>query len=253
MKPISLNDEQRGIIIQDFLRYINNIRTNSEKIEYSVKLNKPLENNVVKPIIFFTKLATDKMTYLVDKCSKEVAWHGLVTKEDNVYVIEDILVYPQTVTGTTVTTDDEETAKWMNNLDDVTFNKLRLQGHSHVHMGTSPSSTDTTYYNSLLQNLSSEDYYIFMILNKKNSFFLNIYDYAQNVIFELDDITVQFEQGLDPLAEWYAKSMELVQEIKPKKESKKDYGYNGYVEDYKALGYETYTDYWRDKYGTRHY
>lgn len=243
MKPIKINEDQKNLLLEDFKKFLDKLRSNEDKVKYDIKIDKVLEQQITKPIIFFTKLAKDKMVYLVDKCNKEVAWHGLVTfdEAENTYVIEDIIVYPQTATSTTVTTDDAEIANWFNSLDDEIFFKIRLQGHSHVNMGTSPSNTDITYYNQLLQNLGDDDYYIFMILNKKNSLFINIYDYAQNVIFETNDIIIQYEEELDPLAEWYEHSIEMVQEVKPYYNRNKDK--NGIKDDF------DYTNWWREKYG----
>jgi len=238
MKPIKISDTQKTLLLNDFKKFLDKLRSNEDKIKYDIKIDNILEQQIEKPTVFFTKLAKDKMVYLVDKCDKEVAWHGLVTydKAENTYVIEDIIVYPQTATATTVTTDDAEIANWFNSLNDDTFFKIRLQGHSHVNMSSSPSSTDTTYYNDLLQNLGDDDYYIFMILNKKNSLFINIYDYAQNVIFETKDITIQYEEKLDPYKEWYEQSMTMVKEVRPKSKKEEE-------------NYFDYTSWWRERYG----
>lgn len=245
MKPIKINDAQKTLLLNDFKKFLDKLRSNEDRIRYDIKIDNVIEQQVIKPTVFFTKLATDKMIYLVDKCDKEIAWHGLVThdKTKHTYIIEDIIVYPQTATATTVTTDDAEIANWFNSLDDETFFKIRLQGHSHVNMSTSPSRTDIAYYNQLLQNLGDDDYYIFMILNKRNSLFINIYDYSQNVIFEEKDITIQYEEELDPYAEWYEQSMTMVKEVIPidykdNKKGKKD------REDY-----FDYTSWWRERYG----
>lgn len=239
MKPIKISDAQKILLLKDFKKFLDKLRSNEDKIRYDIKIDNVLEQQVEKPTVFFTKLATDKMIYLVDKCDKEIAWHGLVThdKAKNTYVIEDIIVYPQTATATTVTTDDAEIANWFNSLADEIFFKIRLQGHSHVNMSTSPSRTDITYYNQLLQNLGDDDFYIFMILNKKNNLFINIYDYSQNVIFEEKDITILYEEELDPYKEWYEQSMTMVKEVRPKDKKEKE------------ENYFEYTSWWRDRYG----
>jgi len=252
MRPIQINEEQKVLLLDDFKKFLDKLRSNEDSIRYDIKISKSLEKQITKPTLFFTKLATDKMVYLVDKCDKEVAWHGLVVydEEQSTYVVEDIIVYPQTATSVTVTTDDSEIAGWFNSLDDDTFFKLRLQGHSHVNMSVSPSSTDTTYYNQLLQNLGDDDYYIFMILNKKNSIFVNIYDYAQNVIFETTDITIQFEEELDPYKEWYEESIKMIKEVKShssKGKNKNDK--NGYFDFSDFSDYSDYPTWWRDRYG----
>lgn len=248
MRPITINETQKILLLEDFKEFLNKLRSNEESIKYTVTIGKALEKQIAKPTVFFTKLATDKMLYLVDKCDKEVAWHGLVTfdETENTYVVEDIIVYPQTATAITVTTDDSEIAKWFNSLDDETFFKIRLQGHSHVNMGVSPSGTDTTYYNQLLQNLNEDDYYIFMILNKKNSVYLNIYDYSQNVIFETTDINIQFEEEIDEYSDWYEQSMELVKDVNPKNKKDKSNKYMG--TGYTSTDYTDYANWWKERY-----
>ena len=52
-------------------------------------------------------------------------------------------------------------------------------------------------YNSILENLGNNDYYIFMIGSKSGSTWFNIYDYATNTIYEQTDIEylIQLENG----------------------------------------------------------
>lgn len=214
MKPITLNDQQKTMLTADFIDYLDKLRTNENSITYRIDVKDMLKSKVKAPIVMFSKLANEKMKYLVENHNKEIAWHGTVTKVKKNYYITDILVYPQTVTSVTVTTDDEEYAKWLISLDDTTFNSMRLQGHSHVNMGVSPSGTDTNYYKDLLQNLGKDDYYIFMIINKKGDTFINIYDFAQNIIFEDNDIDIKIE-GQSDHANWFKESMKLIKEPKP--------------------------------------
>lgn len=255
MKPITIDDTQKETLIADFIKYVTDLKSNAEKITYTVTMGKVLEKNIKKPLVYFTKKASEKMAYLVQNYNKEIAWHGVVTKKDDAYTVEDILVYPQTVTSATVETDDEEYAKWMNSIDNNTFPKLRLQGHSHVNFTATPSGTDTNYYNKLLNNLSKDDYYIFFIMNKSNKYWINIYDYAQNVIFETADINIQFEAVPDPYAAWYEKSLKMITEhkcenqwafrekekTKTKTKNDDDYSQRDYMEE------------WREKYGYNRY
>ena len=50
--------------------------------------------------------------------------------------------------------------------------------------------SDVHLYESILQTLRKTDYYIFMIVNKRREVFVMIYDMAQNIVFEKDDITI---------------------------------------------------------------
>lgn len=144
--------------------------------------------------IYFTEIAWLKMQTLIREFDKEVAWHGVTVRgedpEKDEYFITDIIVYPQTVTGVTVTTDQEEYEHWLDGLDNDVFNNLRMQGHSHVNMGTTPSGVDNNLYESILGQLKSTMFYIFMIWNKRGEKTIKLYDMAKNVLFETADCTV---------------------------------------------------------------
>jgi hypothetical protein len=113
--------------------------------------------------------------------------------------IEDIFVYPQEVTGSTVSTDQEEYSKWLYGLDDETFGKIRLQSHSHVNMGVTPSSVDDRHREQILAQLDPEMFYIFMIWNKSLSVHALIYDMQNNILYEDKDVEVKLisDDGTD--------------------------------------------------------
>jgi hypothetical protein len=85
-----------------------------------------------KAVVWITPDAYTKMIALIQDSDKEVAWHGVAHRleAEGQYVITDILVYPQEVTGATVNTDQAEYEQWMMNLEDDVFNNLRMQGMS---------------------------------------------------------------------------------------------------------------------------
>lgn len=166
-----------------------------------------LEENIKKPHVVFTSPAWLKMKQLVMEATTEIGWQGVVIRQDNFFLIKDILVYPQTVTGATVTTDEIDYSKWLMGLDDHTFAGLRMQGHSHVNMHTSPSGVDENFYNNILQTLQKDEYYIFMILNKRDDIFIQIYDYAQNIIFEKADIVLSVKCKDGTISSWAKKQI----------------------------------------------
>lgn len=173
--------------------------------------------NVPKAKIVFEKAAYSKAMALVEKCSKEVAWHCLILKERVgkfvTYRITDVIVFPQTVTGATVVSDAEEYTKWVMGLDDEVFNNMRGHMHSHVNMGTSPSGVDTQYQEEVTENL--DDFYVFMIWNKKGSHWEKIVDIADNIIYECGDIELYLP--IDDYSEWAEnKIKEYVKDSKPK-------------------------------------
>ena len=158
-----------------------------------------------KAVVYYTSTAWSKMVAIINEFDKEVAWHGLVKRLDPeedkaAYLIYDIIVYPQEVTGATVNTDQAEYESWLNKFDDDTFNSIRMQGHSHVNMSVSPSSVDMEHKESIIRQLSGDMFYIFMIWNKRMQKDITIYDYGENVFFENKDVEVKLYDsngGLD--------------------------------------------------------
>ena len=203
MKPIILTDEIKAEYKKEFEAYIETLRTSEANITFSRAI-KPIATDAVKPKVFFTPEAWIKTRSLIDHTSDEVQWHGLVRKEDNVYLIYDIILPPQTVSGTTSNTDQVKYNDWIMSQPDDIFNYIRMHGHSHVNMPVSPSGTDTTLYNNILQMLSKTDYYIFMIMNKRDDITIMLYDMAQNTMFDTKDIQLEIlcADGV-ALADWH--------------------------------------------------
>ena len=159
---------------------------------FNVDLSEFLKvENHPKATLLFEPEAYIKMMSFVRLCDKEIAWHGIVNRiNDTTFSITDVLLYPQIITGVTVNTDTEEYAKWTETLDNDTFNNLRFQGHSHVNMATNPSGTDNDYYKQQISDLTDDDYYIFMIINKSHSVWCNIYDLKNNILYQNGDIEI---------------------------------------------------------------
>lgn len=176
-----------------------------------------------KATVFFTPLAWCKQSQLVSNFDKEVGWHGVAKRGDNpdTFIIEDILVYPQEVTSATVTTDQEKYQMWLMNHDDEVFNNIRYQGHSHVNMGTSPSTVDINLYEQILDQLEDDMFYIFMIWNKRGEKTIKIYDLRENVYFETADVTVE----VIGFGDFYEKAKEMVKDkvVTPQKSNYSNY------------------------------
>lgn len=167
------------------------------KIDFSFgRYTKNLDTVKRRATIYFSEVAWLKMTALIREFSTEVAWHGIAYRDEDetkdCYYITDILVYPQKVSGGNVETDQEAYQTWLYALDDDQFNNLRMQGHSHVNMPTNPSSVDLNQQGKILEQMGSEDFYIFMIWNKSHTKNIKIYDIKKNVLFETEDVDIQF-------------------------------------------------------------
>lgn len=190
-KLIKVTPEYLEQVRKDFEEVLTSDRFSDGKITFT----KTLGTIDRKAKVFFTPEAWRKMQALVSDFDKEVAWHGVAYRDndetkDN-YYISDILVYPQKVTGATVNTDQEKYEMWLMSHEDDVFNNIRMQGHSHVNMGVTPSSVDTSLYDRLLDQLDDDMFYIFMIWNKKKDKTVKIYDLKKNVLFDTADVTVE--------------------------------------------------------------
>jgi len=138
------------------------------------------------PIVKFTYNAYNKILDLINATNLEIAWLGVVTEiEPGEYLVIDILVYPQIVDATNVESDDDKYPQWLMDVPNNTFNKLRLQGHSHVDMHVSPSANDKQNVRDFITQIQVNDYYIFMIINKDEDIHMTIVDKRQNVISKI--------------------------------------------------------------------
>ena len=196
-KQIYFSENQLIEAKAEIERELAKLRTSNGVISFT----KAFPNIDRKAKVVFEALAWQKMVRLVSHFGKEVAWHGFAYRDadeaKDIYYITDVVVYPQTVTGATVEMDEVTYGKWLmeNDERDPRFIDIHFQGHSHVNMGVTPSSTDIEHQETILSQISKTGFYIFIIINKSGAKNLKIYDMKKNAIFENGDITVEV---LDP-------------------------------------------------------
>lgn len=211
-KVIKLTEEQLEECRRDFDIALNTTKLCDGKVSFSKTISCPK----AEATLYFDPLAWRKMQKLIKEFNKEIAWHGVAYRGDNgdnhEYYISDILVYPQKVTGATVNTDQEKYQDWLYSHDDEVFNNIRMQGHSHVNMGVTPSSVDETHQAKILDQLEDDMFYIFLIWNKSNSKFIKIYDLAKNILFETNDVTVKILDDGSGIDEFLENAKEMVDE-----------------------------------------
>ena len=181
-----------------------------------------------KATLKFSEKAWMKIFALVHTYSTEVEWHGVVDRvSTNTFYIKDVLIFPHKVTGATVTSDQTEYEKWLDTLDNETFNALRFHGHSHVNMGVTPSGVDMTYRHNILNNFgtpseTSDLFYIFLIFNKRGDISGEIYDLQNNALYSksttADEIKIVIED-CDWLTDFLDEAKKVVTE---------SYGYSSY-------------------------
>lgn len=189
-----------------------------EKIEVKIDLKDMVEKRITEgsiqePNIYITVNAYQKILTLTKEYSTEVAWHCLVEhpQETNAYLIYDVLVFPQEVTGGTANGIDGEYEMWLSTLPDEQFKKVRCHMHSHVNMSVTPSGVDEGYYSNLMTQVT--DYYITMIINKKSEYHLRFYDKTNNILYTDKELIVCFEDGTS-LQTWFDSIKDIVKEKK---------------------------------------
>ena len=190
-----------------FKKELLNRRNEGGKISFSYSPECKIEQ---KAKIKFRPEAFIKMWMLIQHFSTEVAWYATVFRDEeheNVFYVNDILLFPQTVDGGSVRCDDNEYATWLQDLPDEQFNNRRFHGHSHVNMSPYPSATDDTHRKDVISTLEDDDYYIFMIWNKTGQWTSNIYDLKNNIHYTTADIDIEF---IDGQTEYLALADELV-------------------------------------------
>lgn len=188
-KIIKMDEISIQKLAEEFAEALRKLKLADGKITFSKEFGKIDK----RARLVYTELAWLKQSILINEFDKEVAWHGVAKRgEDQFeYIIEDILVYPQEVTGATVNTDQQRYNEWLYQHPDEVFNNLRMQGHSHVNMAVSPSSVDLNLYEGWLSQLDDTMFYIFLIFNKKGDKMVKIYDIRENVLFETADVDIE--------------------------------------------------------------
>lgn len=179
-------DEAVALFIKEFDKAVQT----GAKLKFERELTKADD----KASIYFTELAWIKMQSLVREYNSEIGWHGIAQRlegEENDYLVSDILIYPQVVTSVTVTPDQAAYDGWLMSQPDEIFNNIRFQGHSHVNMDVGPSNVDTAFYESIVDQLGPNDFYIFMVINKSDKRHIRIYDMKKNLYFQTADVTVK--------------------------------------------------------------
>lgn len=210
-KPIVMTQEIKSQVLESLDKSLG-----KRMINGTFSFSRTIADNQTA-IVTFTEKAWIKQAMLIQEENKEVAWHGVCHREgDNEFVIEDILVYPQSVTAASVDMDVEQYSKWlMDNDEDERFNRIRFQAHSHVNMGVQPSGTDTDHQEQILNQLGKDDYYVFMIMNKKGETWQRIYDLKYNRMYEKNEIEILIDYEEDGVLEWLDESKKLVKDFKP--------------------------------------
>lgn len=172
-----------------------------------------------KATLVFTPLAWTKMWALVDHFDSEVAWNGLCRRGEapQTYVVEDILVHKQMVTGGTVRSDSAEYDEWLNSFDDETFERIRLHGHSHYRMQPFASALDRELQDDIISQLCNDMFYVFMIVNRRREMWARIVDTAVDAEFSGGAVCWTVQEGDFTYGKFIRQAEDMVTE-QPRKE-----------------------------------
>lgn len=237
-------------------KYDSTIYMNTSSVDIKVDVKEILEQYIAdkqleEPKVYITAEAYVKLRKLVDDTTTEIGWYGTVTKMpgfESVFVIDDILVYPQTVTGATCVQDDDRVFEFELNLSTDQVNRKRFHGHSHVNMGVTPSGVDEQFYQDILTQV--DDYFIVMITNKSGAYYTRFYDMQNNILYTGIPVQVMLDNGI-ALEHWYddatqnnIKEHTYTAPIKPGADKKNFQNsiFDNPYDDYDYDPYESYAD-----------
>ena len=193
LKHIKIDDATVEKVVEEFKNYVSNTKVIEDEAVFTYKVSPPTEEEATAEVIF-TEKAYWKISLLLAAFDSEVAWYGVADRiEKGKYKVEDIVVFPQRVTGGTVTTDAMEIAKWSGSIPAEQYNRLRFHGHSHVNMGAFVSSVDSKDRKDHLAQIPPDDFFIFAVFNKRHDIHLEIYDLLYDARYDDNEIDFQVE------------------------------------------------------------
>ena len=150
-----------------------------------------------KPVVTIDTDALNNIKYMALANDAEAACHLLAERTDDGYIVYgDAYIPPQIVTGVTVDTDPMDYAMWCASLPDEVVENMRCHAHSHVNMQVFSSGTDDEY--QLDQIKQVQDFYIFIITNKRNELYVRVYDMEQGIMYDNDDLEIVTESYTVP-------------------------------------------------------
>lgn len=256
MKPLVMNKEAETMLFKHFaakfFKELEDYKMNPDKDKFTMTfdMSVPVEEKVT---ILFTQKAYLRMLMLVDYFDTEVGWYGLVEKlDDKLYRVYDVKVCKQSVNGSKVDTEDEDTLEFFNSLTDDEAEHMHFQAHSHVRMPTTASGVDTQNQLDVVRNMGKSGFYIFQIWNKSGDISTYMYDVDNNAFYDKKDVIIEIEDGDSTITEFLEECQEKVveQKIYPYEQKNKkgkkgkdnytpaNYNYGGYY----GNGYYQYPD-----------
>ena len=138
------------------------------------------------PIVIFNPNALIKMKLFIDECSDEIGWLGTATRQHDLIYVHDVLLFPQEVHSTTTEITPEGLSEFGERLLQQAngmevWNAIQVWGHSHVKMAVNPSGQDNDQMITFQKG--GHDWFLRIIGNKDGDLRIDLYDYANAVIY----------------------------------------------------------------------
>lgn len=168
------------------------------------------------PKISINLKAMNKMKEYIRQSDLEIGWLGTSRRVGNVFYIDDVFLFKQEVHSTTTEITTEGLNEFaMDLLSDKNgveiWNNMKVWGHSHVNMPTSPSGQDDSQIEVFAEN--ADDFFIRIIANKKGDFRIDLYDFTTGVIYEKLPFEVNYGSDTDIIESLYRKIAEIEEMI----------------------------------------
>lgn len=213
-------------------------------MSYMEKIKK---EDVKMPNIY---IFADKYRYmrkLTENCDREIGWLALSKPTEDGYIIYDVLMCKQEVSGTTTELDEKGIQdifeKLMKDGRSDEVNNVRCWCHSHVNMPVKPSKQDNETFEEYYKRC--DDYFIRLIMNKKGEISLDAAEYKNGFIYRELPLYMIYEdekerkiyEKIEELSNEVEKLTRKADEIEEKKQKKIDElaksEINKYVSDYR--------------------
>lgn len=162
----------------------------------NVTVEKIVKETDTYPTIIVDEKAYEAMRSFVRNCDKEIGWLALCTKKENEYYIYETIICDQEVSGTTTDLHEKGLQSVAENLIHTgrigELDNVRCWGHSHVNMGVTPSFQDNETFEEYYTQC--EDYFIRIIMNKKNEYRADLADYPSGLIYKNLELFVDYTE-----------------------------------------------------------
>ena len=219
MRPIELDMKEKAKIFKElsvkFAEMLDGFTySKSGKFEFSFDISKKLKNKIQ---LIYTPGAWLRMRRLVDSFSTEIGWFGLVQRlEKDKFLIYDVLVCKQQVSGAKVDTEDDDMIEFISGLTDEQSRDMHFQAHSHVNFSVDASGTDMENQADILNTIPGhEGFYIFQIWNKRGEINTYLYDLDDNMFYDRNDVEIKIQDPYGTLDDFIKEAEKKVTTPKP--------------------------------------